>query len=162
MTDETKKIYACSNPKDDTGQSKLIALLEDNGMQVENYLDGSDNADSVHSEDDIRRVAICPKIEQCSTVVVCISPEVKDSDRVNWEIEIAHSKGKRIVGVWEYGGIGCEMPEALTKFSDAVVDWKEDRILDAINGEINETRNPDGTLCTPTQFERYCCAKSVT
>ena len=159
MTDETWKIYVCSNPAEGAGQSRLIELLEDNGMQVQYYLNSSDNSDNAHSDEDIRTEAINPKIEQCSTVVVYILPETKDSDRVNREIEHAHSKGKRIVGVWEYGGRGCELPEALKKISDAIVGWKDNRIVDAINGEINETQNPDGTLCTPTQYDRYCCAR---
>ena len=89
--------------------------------------------------------------------MVYISPETKDSKYVNWEIEYAQKNDKRIIGVWAHGEKGCEVPDAMHKYADAVVGWAGDRIIDAINGDINDWENPDGSTCTPRDITRYKC-----
>ena len=89
--------------------------------------------------------------------MVYISPETKNSDWVNWEIECAHREGKRIVGVWEWGAKGCELPEALDRYADAVVGWNGESIIDAINGNSNEWRKPDGAERDYQNIKRYAC-----
>lgn len=161
MAEETKKVYVCSdlNLEDDPGLSNLVELLEENDFQVLNLSSRSENPNNALPEEDIETAEVGQIIEQCSIVVVYISPETKDSEAVNCEIEYAQRNSKRIVGVWEYEGSGCELPAALDAYSDAVVGWKDNRIVDAINGNIDETQNPDGTRCTRIDFERYDCGK---
>ena len=72
---------------------------------------------------------------------MCISPETEYSKWVNWEIEYAHKKGKRIVGVWERGSTGWDLPEVLQRYADAVVGWSGKSVIDAINGDSNKTDN---------------------
>lgn len=76
---------------------------------------------------------------------------------MNWEIEYAQSQGKRIVGVWARGENGCDLPEALSDYGDAVVGWHGNNIIDAINGEINGWEQPDGSPSQPRQITRYSC-----
>ena len=162
MNDETKKVYICNILKDDEGLSKLQKLLEDNGMQVLFHSSSSDDVAGANLSETTEAKSIDSQIAQCSIMVVYISSEVEDCNRVNLEIEYGHRKGKRIIGVWEFGGSGCKVPDALRKISDAIVDWHDKRILDAINGEINITLNPDGTPCAQPDFDRYDCAKNST
>ena len=89
--------------------------------------------------------------------MVYISPQTKNSEWVNWEIEYAHRLGKRIVGVWEYGANECDVPDALKDYADAVVGWRGDRIIDAINGKIDDWENPDGTPRMPCPIPRVRC-----
>ena len=157
MANETKNIFISHIHEDDDGLGKFKSLLKDNGMTVRDYSINADNPNNAHSEDYIKSQILAPRIQQSSTLAVYISPETKDSDYVNWEIEYAHKQDKRIVGVWAHGEAGCEVPKALDKYADAVVGWTGNRIIDAINGKIDGWENPDGTKCAPRDIERYSC-----
>ena len=78
---------------------------------------------------------------------------------MNWEIEKAFKQGKTIVGVWEWGSKGCEIPEALEECYNAIVGWNGKNIIDAINGDYEERENPEG-ICTniPTPITRHPCS----
>ena len=157
MAEETKNVFISHIHEDDAGLGKLKGLLRDNGMAVRDYSITADNPNNAHSEDYIKSEILAPRIRQSSTLVVYISPETKDSKYVNWEIEYAQKQDKRIVGVWEDGGKGCEVPEALDKYADAIVGWTGNRIIDAINGEINGWEGSDGTPVAPRNIDRHGC-----
>ena len=157
MADETKNIFISHIHEDDEGLSKLKSLLKDNGMTPRDYSINADNPNNAHSEDYIKSQILAPRIKQSSTLVVYISPETKDSQWVDWEVEYAQKQDKRIVGVWAYGKTGCEVPEALQDYADAVVGWKGTRIIDAINGKIDGWENPIGAEIPPRDINRYSC-----
>ena len=157
MADETKNIFISHIHEDDEGLGELKSLLKDNGMVPRDYSINADNPNNAHSEDYIKYQILAPRIRQSSTLVVYISPETKDSDYVDWEIEYAQKQDKRIVGVWAHGEAGCEVPEALENYADAIVGWTGNRIIDAINGIINDWENPDGTKREPRTIKRYSC-----
>lgn len=157
MADETKNVFISHIHEDDDGLDKLKDLLKNKGLTVRDYSINADNPNNAKSEDYIKSEILAPRIQQSSTLVVYITPETKNSEYVNWEIEYAQSKDKRIVGVWAQGENGCEVPEALNKYADAVVGWTGDHIIDAIDGRIDGWENPDGTQCTPRQIKRYSC-----
>ena len=157
MPDEIRNVFVSHIHEDDAGLAKLKTLLGANGMTVRDYSITSDNFNNAKAEKYIKYDILAPRIRQCSALVVYISPETKDSHYVNWEIEYAHGEGKRIVGVWAHGERGCELPEALQNYADAVVGWTGNNIIDAINGKINEWREPDGTFCPPRNIKRYSC-----
>ena len=158
MAGDTKNIFVSHIHEDDVGLGKLKDLLKANGMTIRDYSISSDNPNTAHSENYIKSEILAPRIQQCSTIVVYVSPETKDSDYVNWEIDYAHKAGKRIVGVWANGEGGCELPEALARYADAVVGWTGNSIIDAINGSIDGWQNPDGSPSNPRQIKRYSCA----
>jgi len=157
MANETKNIFISHIHEDDEGLGRLKSLLKDNGMTIRDYSINADNPNNAHSEDYIKSEILAPRIRQSGTLVVYISPETKASKYVNWEIEYAQKQDKRIVGVWAHGESGCEVPEALDNYADAVVGWTGDNIIDAINGEINDWRNPNGTPRTPRKIARHNC-----
>jgi hypothetical protein len=157
MADETKNVFISHIHEDDEGLGKLKDLLKNNGLTIRDYSINADNPNNAHSEEYIKSQILAPRIQQSSTLVVYITPNTKDSEYVNWEIEYAQSKDKRIVGVWAQGENGCEVPDALNKYADAVVGWTGNRIIDAIGGTITGWENPNGTQCTPREIKRYSC-----
>lgn len=157
MSDDTKNVFVSHIHEDDEGLRKLKDLLQANGMGIRDFSISSDNPNNAKSEDYIKNEILAPRIQQCGTMVVYISPETKNSKYVNWEIDYANKKDRRIVGVWAHGEDGCELPEALEKYADAVVGWTGNRIIDAINGKINGWENPDGTTPSPRDIKRYSC-----
>lgn len=157
MADDMKNVFISHIHEDDAGLGKLKDLLKAKGLTIRDYSINADNPNNAKSEDYIKSEILAPRIQQSSTLVVYITPDTKDSEYVNWEIEYAQSKDKRIIGVWAQGENGCEVPEALNKYADAVVGWTGDNIIDAIDGKIDGWTNPDGTQCTPRQIKRYSC-----
>ena len=73
-----------------------------------------------------------------------ITPDTRNHEWVNWEINLAAKLDKPIIGVWDLGSAGCELPEALDKYANAVVGWNGDRILAALDGE-RTFYNSDGS-----------------
>ena len=157
MTDDIKNVFISHIHEDDPGLHALKNLLKDNGMMIRDYSISADNPNNAHSEDYIKSEILAPRIQQSGVLVVYVSPDTKDSQYVNWEIEYAQKHDKRIVGVWAPGNAGCEVPEALANYADAVVGWTGTRITDAIHGNINEWENPDGMQSTSREIKRYSC-----
>ena len=157
MVDEIKNIFISHVHEDDEGLKNLKNLIKENGMTPRDYSINADNPNNAHSEEYIKSQILAPRIQQSGTVVVYISPETKESDYVNWEIDYAQKHEKRIVGVWAQGEAGCEVPEALSKYADAVIGWQGNRIIDAISGRIDDWENPDGIKCAPKEIKRYSC-----
>ena len=157
MAEKLKNIFISHIHEDDEGLDRLKELIQKNGMTPRDYSINADNPNNAHSEAYIKSEILAPRIRQSSTLVTYISPETKDSEYVDWEIEYAQRHEKRIIGVWAQGESGCEIPEALDKYADAIVGWTGNRIVDAINGKISGWENPDGTECSPRDIERYSC-----
>jgi hypothetical protein len=87
------------------------------------------------------------KISWAGTVIVIVGKETHERPWVNWEIEQAHRKGKKIVGVYENGlKDRVELPQALEKYGTSqVVGWGFQSIISAIEGDPlfqNLTRTP--------------------
>ena len=76
---------------------------------------------------------------------------------MNWEIEYAHQKDKRIVGVWAQGANKTDLPRALDEYANAVVGWNSERIIDAISGVLNDWTGPNGEPWPERDIARYAC-----
>lgn len=157
MPNETKNVFISHIHSDDPGLSDLKNLLAKKGMNARDYSITSDKENNAKSPDYIKSGILAPQINKCSTMVVYISPETKNSDWVNWEIEHANQKDKTIVGVWEYGSKGCEIPDALKKYGDAIVGWDGNKIIDAINGDYKNFDNPDGQPSGSPPIKHHPC-----
>jgi hypothetical protein len=123
MADETKNVFISHIHEDDEGLAKLKELLKNNGLTINDYSINAENSNNATSEEYIKSQILAPRIQQCST---------KDSEYVNWEIECAQSKDKR-------------------------VGWTRDNIIDAIVGKMDRWESPDGAQCQPRQIKRYSC-----
>jgi len=157
MPNDKKNVFISHIHEDDSGLDKLKDLLAKSGMEVSDYSITADKPNNAKDPEYIKSSILGPRIDQCSTMIVYISPDTKDSKWVEWEIEAAHKKDKTIVGVWEHGSQGCEIPEALEKYGDAIVGWTGEHIVDAVNGDYCQFDSPDGTPSGKAPITRHPC-----
>lgn len=159
MAQRMNNIFISHIHEDDEGLGKLKDLLKNNGRTVRDFSISSDNPNNAQSEDYIKSEILGPRIQRSGALLVYVSKDTKDSEYVDWEIEYAHKKDKQIVGVWAYGEGECEVPEALEKYANAVVGWQGNRIIEAIDGEINNWENSDGSQRDQHNIDRHDCGK---
>lgn len=157
MTDSTRNVFISHIHEDDAGLDGLKHLLSNHGMTVRDGSIDSSKPNNANSPDYIKSGILSPRINWAGTLIVYLTQETKDSDWVNWEIECAHKMDKTIVGVWERGSHGCELPDALEQFGHAVVGWNGGRIVDAVNGDYEGFNKPDGTPRGPQPIRRHPC-----
>ncbi len=158
MADTTRNVFISHVHENDDGLGKMKELLEAKGFNIR---DGSINAEKPNNASDpnyIKSQILAPRIQWAGTMIVYISPQTRSSPWVDWEIEYAHKLGKRIIGVWAHGAAECDVPDALDKYADAVVGWNGDRIIDAINGKINDWQTSAGELRANRPITRFSCA----
>jgi hypothetical protein len=142
--------------EDDDGLQKLKDLLASKGMEVRDSSIHTGKFNNASDPDYIKSQILAPAINWAGVFICYISPQTKQSDWVNWEIEYAAKQGKRIVGVWALGESGCDVPEALAEYADNVVAWNGDSIVDAINGQ-DGWQDPNGNPGAPVPLKRHPC-----
>jgi len=157
MADETNNIFVSHIHEDDADLGAMKNLLNESGFQVRDSSINSDKPNDAKNPEYIKAQILAPRIRWAGTMVVLISPDTRDSEWVNWEIEYANSLGKRIVGVWAHGAKDCDVPEALELYADAVVGWQGDRIKDAICGRINNWQTSGGEVRGRREIARHSC-----
>jgi hypothetical protein len=157
MADKSKNVFVSHVHEDDEGLKDLKALVEKHGMSLRDASIDSSKPNEATSSEYIKSEILAPRISWAGVFVVLITPKTKDSEWVDWEIDYAVKEGKRIVGIWGHGDNNCEVPEALDDYADAIVGWNGERIIDALEGRINERDGPDGTACPARPIERYSC-----
>lgn len=157
MADQTKNVFISHIHEDDAGLGKVKDLLAKHGMSIRDSSINSSNPNEAKSADYIKSGILAPQIQWASTLVVYVTPNTKNSEWVNWEIEYAHKLGKRIVGVWENGAKDCDLPDALNNYADAVVGWSGSSIIGAINGDCDVWEKPDGSPCDVRPITRHPC-----
>ena len=156
MPDEMRNVFISHIHADDDGLPRLMNLVAQHGMTCRDGSITTGKFNNAANEEYIKYQILAPRIKWASVLVVYISPETKDSDWVNWEIEYAVREGKRIVGVWAWGEKGCELPEALAKHADSVVGWNGESIADAISGASDDSYKEDGSDWDYQNIPRHC------
>jgi hypothetical protein len=154
---DTFNVFISHVHEDDAGLQKLKDLLAGKDLQIRDASIHAGKENAAKSPDYIKSEILAPQINGAGVFLAYITPKTKGSAWVDWEIEYAAKQGKRIVGVWAHGDRGCEAPDALKTYADAVVGWNGDRIIDAINGKINDWENPDGSEPVLRPIKRYSC-----
>lgn len=152
-----KNIFISHIHEDDARLKPLKDLLSAGGFDVRDGSINSDKPNNANSPEYIKAEILAPRIRWASVLLVLINHNTKNSVYVNWEIEYAEKQGKRIVGIWDHGAAGADVPEALEKYASAVVGWQTDKIKGAIDGTINNWETPDGVIATPREVKRYTC-----
>lgn len=141
---------------DDHGLQKLKDLLKPHGLEVRDSSIHTGKFNNAKDPDYIKTQILAPAINWAGVFICYVSPQTKNSDWVNWEIEYAAKQGKRIVGIWEHGERDCDLPSALEEHADALVGWKGTAIIDAINGK-DQWEKPDGGACAVVPVKRHPC-----
>ena len=144
MSNKSKNVFISHHSADEEHISKLKSLLSKRGYNLKNSSVDSSRWNRAKNEDYIKRL-LSMRINWAGTCIVLISDTTHTRDWVNWEIKKANEKGKTIVGIHCHGHAGCEVPENLKTFGDAIVNWNPDKIIDAINGQYCEFEKPDGS-----------------
>jgi len=157
MDERPCNVFISHVHEDDEVLQDLKDMLKRNGCDIRDSSIDSSKPNEATSPDYIKHEILAPRISWAGTMLVLISPDTHTSSWVDWEIECAETKGKRIVGVWVRGGQDSDVPDNLKKYADAVVGWNTERIMDAIGGTINNWSMPDGTEHAPLSIERYRC-----
>ncbi len=157
MAQDLRNVFISHKHEDDEGLPRLKDLVARHGMICRDGSITTGKFNGASNEEYIKYDILKPRIEWASVLMVYISPETKNSDWVNWEIECAHREGKRIVGVWAWGEKDCELPEALKRYADAVVGWNGESIVDAINGDSDQWRKQDGSEWDYQNIPRHSC-----
>jgi hypothetical protein len=122
--------------------------------------DGSVNSTKPNNASDpdyIMREILKPRIDWAGALVVLVSAETKNSEWVDREIRYAARVGKPVIGVWDHGESGCELPQALIDHGHAMVGWRGERIIDAIDGRLTEWLDADDRPMPPRPIPRHNC-----
>ncbi len=157
---DTKNIFISHVHEDDALLPQLKDLIARAGMEVRDGSINSDKPNQAHNEDYIKKEILAPRIQWASTLVVLITHDTAGSWWVNWEIRRAVEQGKNVIGVFAQGATDADIPEELRKCGDAaIVGWRGDRVVDAINGKIRDWDDPrSGEPAKPTwPVNRYGC-----
>lgn len=157
MPNEIRNVFISHVHEDDDGLKKTRDLLSKHGLDIRDGSINSEKPNNAQSPDYIKNEILKPRIKWSGCLLVYITPETKNSDWVNWEIEYAQKHGKKIIGIWAHGESGCEVPDALDEYNDAIVSWDAKKIIEAIRGDIIGSENPDGTTRNSRPIERYGC-----
>ena len=156
-----KNVFISHVHEDDDLVPMLKDLVANAGMEVRDGSITSDKPNEAQSEDYIKHEILEPRIQWASALVVLITHDTAQSWWVNWEIKRAVELGKNVVGVYAQGATDADIPEELQKCGDAaIVGWQGDRVVDAINGNIQDWDRPDsGAPRNPEwPIKRFSCA----
>lgn len=155
MATERRHVFISHHHADDAEVDKLTALLTKAGFDIRNSSIRAKPAnqrrlDRGEVKDETIRRLLRMKISWAQSVIVIIGERTHERPWVNWEIEQAHKQGKRIVGVYARGRTDADLPDMLEKYASAVVGWRSDTMMSAIDGTDNPFELPDGTSRPPT------------
>lgn len=142
---KTKNVFISHHSKDEEHINKLKELLSPKGYNIKNSSIESSKDDGARKSENVIKRLLRMRIHWAGTFVCLIGTQTHTREWVDWEIDQANKKGKRIVGVFTHGASNSDVPENLEKYRDALVGWNSDKIIDAIEGRINSSENPDGT-----------------
>lgn len=143
-----RHVFISHHHADDQAVSNMTEMLGRNGYEIRNSSIRAKPAnqrrldEGLVSDNVIRRL-LRMKMSWASTVIVIIGKNTANRPWVDWEIENAHRTGKRIVGVYEWGGTENDIPARLEDYASAIVNWNSESIISAVEGK-NTFQTPDG------------------
>lgn len=145
MLNDFKNVFISHYGKDDEHVQNLKQLLKSNGMTIKNSSIDSTKPNQANNEDYIRGL-LRDRIRWAGTTIVLIGPRTHTRDWVNWEIEQSAKQGNRVVGIYVNGGSTSDLPENFKKYGSALVGWRSEGIIKAIEGENNFQDSSGHTL----------------
>lgn len=155
MSDDNRRhVFISHHHRDDSSVDGLTSLLKSKGYDIRNSSIRAKPANQARLEKGLVNESVIKrllriKIAWASTVIVLIGKDTHTRPWVNWEIQKAHERGKRIIGVYEQGGTDYELPENLKKYGSNCVAWNSDSILDALDGSDAPFQNASGNAAPP-------------
>lgn len=155
MSDQ-HNIFISHRHEDDALVSDLKKMLARVGAEIRDSSITSDTPNNAKRPNYIKQI-LADQIRWAGKIIVIISPDTKNHEWVDWEIEYAQKyPDKRIIGVWAPGTAHDDMPEPLKDYAHAIVNWDADAIIDALEGEDNHT-TPAGEPSPVQSIPRAAC-----
>lgn len=155
MSDQ-HNIFISHRHQDDALVGDLKKMLADSGADIRDSSITRETPNNANSPDYIKQI-LADQIRWAGKIIVIISPDTKNHEWVDWEIEYARKfPDKRIVGVWAPGTTNDDMPEPLGDYANAIVNWDAQAIIDALNGKDNWTE-PGGAPAPVQSIPRAAC-----
>jgi MTH538 TIR-like domain (DUF1863) len=143
-----RNVFISHHHADDKAVSSLVDMVGRNGNNFRNSSIRAKPANQrrleqgLVSDNTIKRL-IRMKMSWSSTVIVLIGKNTASRPWVDWEIDLAHRLGKRIIGVYEWGGTENQKPTNLEQYASAIVNWNAKSLVSAVEGE-NIFQTPAG------------------
>ncbi len=141
--DKSKNVFVSHFNEDEENIGRLKTLLSSRGYTLKNSSIDSTKPNQAKNPEYIKRL-LRMRIQWAGTFICLIGPKTHTREWVDWEIEQANKKGKRIIGVYINGASDSDVPDNFEKYGDALVGWNSDRIIGAIDGLINNWETPNG------------------
>ena len=145
---KTKNVFISHFSKDEENIERLKTLLSNRGYQIKNSSIDKSKPNFANNPEYVKRL-LRMRIQWAGTFICLIGPQTHTREWVDWEIDQAHKKGKRIVGVYINGAAESNVPTNFQNYGDALVSWTSDKIIDAIQGKINNWETPEGSRRNP-------------
>lgn len=159
MSSDPKNLFISHVHEDDSRLQDLKDLLQSKGYVIRDGSIDSSKPNEAKNPDYIWREILVPRIRWAGAMLVLISAKTHESAWVEKEIEEANRQGMRIVGVYAQGGTESDLPKNFQLYGDALVGWQADRVMDAVEGSIDNWSTPDGiSIRPPRPIERYSCS----
>jgi hypothetical protein len=149
-------VFISHRHEDDKLVVQLKDMLSKHGVDVRDSSVTSATPNEANNPDYIKSI-LADRIRWAGKIIVIVSPQTKNHEWVDWEIEYANKyPGKRIIGVWAPGAAECDLPEPLEQHADAVVAWNAAKIIAALDGADN-WESPDGAERPAQPISRIGC-----
>lgn len=149
-------IFISHRHEDDALVGRLKKMLLGGGTEIRDSSITSETPNNAKSPDYIKQI-LADQMRWAGKIIVIISPDTKNHQWVDWEIEYARKfPDKRIVGVWAPGTTHNDMPAPLEDYANAIVNWDTQAILDALDGKDNWTE-PGGAPAPVQSIPRAPC-----
>ena len=153
---EVHNVFISHRHEDDALVAGFKELLAGKDVQIRDASITRQTPNQASNPNYIKTQILAPGIQWAGKIVVLITPDTKNHDWVDWEIEYANKQDKQIIGVWAPGSAGCAVPDPLEKYADAIVGWDSDRILEALDG-AQMFEDSSGLPRPPQPIERVRC-----
>jgi hypothetical protein len=153
-----KNVFISHIHEDDERLSALKDLLAKHGLDVRDSSINSLKPNEAQNEEYIKYSVLAPRIDWAGVMLVLVTPDTRNHPWVDWEIGYAERSDTRVVGVLDWGESDADLPEGLKDYADAIVTWRGEDIVDAIDGK-NIFCKSDGTPRDPSDIPRHNCAK---
>lgn len=154
---KTINLFVSHSGKDEKKIDALKKLMEKKGYDFRDSSIRESEPNRAHNEEYIKNEILKPAINWAGTMVVLVGRDTHNREWVDWEIEYAIKKGKKIIGVYLPGETEAVLPPALIKFGYSCVGWNADKIDNAIKNTDAIWEDENGNCIVPNTLNRGTC-----
>lgn len=154
---KTINLFVSHSGRDESKIDAFKKLMEKKGYDFRDSSIRESEPNRAHNEEYIKNEILKPAINWAGTMVVLVGRDTHNREWVDWEIEYAIKKGRKIIGVYLPGETEAILPAALTKFGYSCVGWNSDKIDAAIKNDDAIWEDENGNSISPNTPYRGTC-----